>query len=314
VTQALSEPPKVKFYPREEITSCTDCRGHFGLLTGFWKFKFRLENLSGKDLIVYGHQFDQDEEFSFLQTIQYINPHVCEWHYPWGSTDERGGWEGRSSFYKTEKILKPGHYLEIESGISEDNVIPVRFLAYIGTKDSREPYRIFSEPYRMIKSNGGKPMLKVGEETCNAACDLSIDQAPAILGIKLGMSLSEFKTKFPETEIHSIANTKYDFKTAYLWNWNEDAYNTDVSFLDDRVVEIEFKLKSLEKTRTRTDFYRLVADKIKLPYYWEPYQERWECRDFLISVLPNKMPTITIRNKAFIKVRENMAEENLKRK
>jgi hypothetical protein len=128
------------------------------------------------------------------------------------------------------------------------------------------------------------------------------------------MPLSEFKTKFPKTEVHSIANTKYDFKTAYLWNWNEDAYHTNVSFLDDRVVEIDFQLKSLEKARTRTDFYRLVADKIKLPYYWELYQERWECRDFLISVLPNEMPTITILKKTFVKVQEDMAEEDLKRR
>ena len=123
------EIPKVKFYPYGELTFCKGC-GHFN--RGYWNLKFRLENLSGKDLVVYGEKYD--EEFDFINQIQYRNPDICEWQYSHGSSKKRVSWK-QESIDKKKFILKAGQSIESVRGIDiYGNQIPRRFTAYIANK------------------------------------------------------------------------------------------------------------------------------------------------------------------------------------
>jgi hypothetical protein len=310
---ADAEVPKVRFYPQKELTFCKDCYRNFD--EKVWRFKFKLENLSGKDLIVYGNQFEKDE-FSFGYTWQYKNPNTCEWQYSYGSSENRCDWKCVPSSYKNKIILKPGEFIERSGDAVEDAKTPQRITAYVAANPDEDAYEIFSEPYLLVKSSDekGTPVLKVVDEECTPDCNLSIGQSPSIHGIKLGMSLEDFKKVFPKARVSKSNEKNYEIKWAWLWDWNEeDGYDINLTFLDEKVVQIEVKFRSLKDTRMRTDFYQLVSAKIGLPYFWQPYGEKWECRDFLIRVLPNEIPTITIWNKAFIKVQEKIAEEDWKK-
>ncbi len=307
------ETPKVRFYPQEELTFCKGCFGHFK--EDGWRFKFKLENLSGKDLIVYGHRVDE-KEFIFINEIQYKNPDICEWQYSYGSSGKRCDWKCMPSFYKDRIIVKAGESIETEGGAFENNKIPERYTAYIAESPNEDAHEIFSEPYLLVKSpdkNKKEPVLKIVDEECKPNCNLSIEQSANIRGIKLETTLAEFIKNFPKATLSNSTFRNYKLTYARLWDWNNDAYNLNLTFLDEKVVRIEAQFKSLEDTRWRTDFYRLIAEKIQLHYFWEPYRGSWECEDFLIEVLTNKSPTITIWNKEFIKIHDIMAEEDLKK-
>lgn len=311
--------PKVRFYPLTELTFCKGCFGHFG--ADGWSFKYKLENLSAKDIIVYGHQFEGDKNFTFTYQIQYKNPDICEWQYSYGSSDKRSGWNGISDFFKSKIILKSGQSIQTSGGAFEDNKIPERYTAYIAENANEEPHEIFSEPYLLIKSSNDKktrtekaiPILKIVDEECTPRCKLSAHDSPVIRGLRLGTSLEEFMRKFPTAKVAKLHADKYKYKYVWIWDFNEDAFSTRVNFLDDKVARLEVQFKSLKDTRIRADFFQLVSEKIQMPYYWEPYQTQWECKDFLVEVLTNVDPTISVSTKEFLRVRDQINEDELKK-
>lgn len=317
---ANGQVPKVRFYPDTELTFCKGCFGRFTKSDG-WEFKFRLENHSEKDLIVYGSQFDG--EFLFTNTYQYKNPDICEWQYPYGSSEKRCGWKCVSQIQKNKVILKAGETIETR-GAAIENRLPERVIAYIAETTDEEPHEIFSEPYYLVRtpainnsnSENNQPILKVGDEECTPKCDLLMEDAADILGIRLGMSLEDFKKRFPKTEISELHKDKYNYRMAYVWrdlrSLTTDVTSLNINFLDDKVARIEVQLKSLRNTRHRTDFYQLVSEAIKMPRYWKPFRQGWECQDFFIDVLTNEMPTITIMTKHFTKVRDKINEDALR--
>lgn len=150
---AAAEVPKVKFFPTNELTFCKGCFGHFN----GWSFKYRLENHSGRDLIVYGTGLGK--EFNFVHEVQYRNPDICEWQYGYGSSDRRCDWKCKSSYYKSKIVLKAGGSIETTGGILDNNTLTERGNAFIASDYESEPHEIFSDPYTLVRlaSNKSNP-------------------------------------------------------------------------------------------------------------------------------------------------------------
>jgi len=312
----FSQPPKIKFYPFGKLTLCKGC-GHAH--TDYWRLKYRLENVSGSDLIVYGMQLGDDVDF--IHEVQYRNPHLCEWQYGNGETERRVRWSDLPTHEKTKIYLKAGESIESERGIggyawggSID--APARWVTWITASSDVEPYEVFSDP--IIEVNGTninrseELSYRVVDAFCTPQCRLNDDQSPTIQGIRLGMTLSEFQKQFPNVKISPMHDGLHNIKMGFLWDFKIDAYDLVISFLDDKVATIEAHFRSLKNARSRDDFYRLISNKIGIPY-WPPYQLGWECKGLMIEVIPNLDPTIIIQTKEYIKARDRLNELNLKK-
>jgi len=313
---AQAQAPKVKFYPYGDLVLCKGC-GH--ARSDYWRLKFRLENISGKDLVVYGRKYG-DSDFNFMNQIQYKNPHLCEWQYGSGESERRVSWKEMSKDERVPVVLKAGQYLESENGIGGFyylDATPTRFTTFIAADAESEPLEYFSEPYIGLVGDrplaNEKPQYKIVDDTCVPQCAISIDQSPNVRGIRLGLRLSEFQRQFPKLEINALHQDLANYKTSYLFDWKEDAYSINLVFLDDVVQSIEVQFKSLKGSRRRTDFYPLIAHKIGMSSYWQPFRAGWECKDFIVDVVANDDPTITIRTKAYLKVRDMINNEHIKR-
>lgn len=314
-----AETQKIHYFPIGNLTLCKGC-GHSH--SDYWRGNFRIENLSDQDFILYGWYF----EGKFLPSgmIQRRNPDLCEWQYGNGKNKDIE-WSKKSSLDKEEFVLKSKQSIEIESGFDEfDYNKAIRFTVYSASKLNEVPTEVFSDAFSVtakpIRDEQGnlldyeKPVFSSINDSCDSNCKLSIEQSPNIKGIKLEMTLANFKIKFPKARISKSDEKKYNIKWAWLWDYNEDAFNTSVTFLDDKIVRIETKFKSLENARDGGNLYLIVAEKLGLKEFWTPFSNTFECKDFLIDVLSNQNPTVTIWNKSFIEVRDKINEEVLRKK
>ena len=316
---AHAETQKIHYFPVGKLTLCKGC-GHSHSDT--WRGKFRIENVSDEDLILYGHFYDG--EFSPGGLIQRRSPDVCEWQYGNGKI-EYLEWSKQSSLNKEEFILKSKQSIQFESHFGEFDLRQItRFTTCVKEKSAAEPHEIFSDAFTLraneVKDENGNLLRYENfvfvdvDENCNPNCKLSIEQSPSVKGIKLEMTLDDFKVKFPKAKISKSKEKKYNIKWAWLWDWNADASDISVTFLDDRIVRIETKFKSLENARDKGNLYLIVAEKLGLENFWTSFSNTFECKDFLIDVLPNQNPTITIWIKSFIEVRDKMNEEAIRKK
>ena len=314
-----AETQKIRYFPVGELTLCKGC-GHSHSDT--WCGKFRIENVSVEDLILYGNYYDG--EFSPGGLIQRRNLDLCEWRYGNGKA-KYIEWNKQSSLGKEEFILKAKQSIEFESHFGEFDLRQItRFTTYVKETSATEPSEVFSDAFTLkadaVKDENGKLLRYENfvfadvDKNCDPNCKLSIDQSPSIKGIKLGMTLIDFKNSFPKARISKSKEKKYNIKWVWLWDWNEDVFNISVTFLDDKIVKIETKFKSLENARDKGNLYLIVAEKLGLKDFWTTSSSTFECKDFLIDVLPNQNPTITIWNKSFIEVRDKINEEALRKK
>jgi len=313
-----AQAPAVKFYPVGPPILCKGC-GH--ARTDYWRVKFRLQNLSDSNIVVYGRVFDA--RFDFISDFQNRNPHVCEWQYGFGESERRVQWKDLPSSEKVPIVLKSGEFIESEGGIGGfyESYRVTRVTAFVAQSLATETFEIGSTPYiAFSESTGGETFgYRIVADECTPLCMIGAGSSPNVNGIRLGMSLAEFQTRFPKVEIHRLHKKVVSFKVAYIWGWkqdekwDQDAYDVDVSFLDDKVARIEALIRSLNGKRRDPDFFNLVAKKIQLPF-WPPYGPGWECKDFKVDVLTNEQPTITIQTKAFIKVQAMLAERDIKKR
>ncbi len=155
----LAQNPKVRYHFIGEITKCEKC-GRWG--EDIWEGKFRIENISKGNLIIYGNKYSG--EFSPSSLIQRRNSDVCEWKYGNGRA-KYATWNERSSLDKQEQILKPNQFIDIEFGLNEfDFNESIRFTAYIAAMSGEEPDEVFSEAFilqaEVIRDENGKLLKK----------------------------------------------------------------------------------------------------------------------------------------------------------
>lgn len=311
---------KIHYFPIGELTLCKGC-GHSHSDT--WRGTFRIENLSDTDFIIYGWYLDG--KFLPGGMIQRRNPDLCEWQYGNGKNKDIE-WSEKSSLDKEEFVLKSKQSIEFESHFDEfDFNKAIRFTTYLTAKSGVEPKEIFSDAFTLtakpIRDESGKlldyekPLFASVNDNCDPNCKISIEQSPNVRGIKLGMTFIDFKKIFPTARTSKAKEKNYKIKWAWLSDVNnENSFDTKATFLDEKVVRIETKFKSLKNAREESNFYLVVADKLGLAKSWTPYSSTFECKDFLVDVLSNENPTVTIWDKSFIEVRDKINEEELKKK
>lgn len=299
----------VKFFPVGVPEYCKGC-GHAG--KSFWKLTIRIENVSGGDLILYGSQLG--DEFHELNMFQRRNPNVCEWEYGYGESVRRVPWKKMQAHEKVPRVLKAGEVLEAGGGFDEwDANSPIRYTAFIGKPSDPIPTEVFSAAFLPVL--GARPedaSFRLVDTNCSPQCKIGISESPKIMGVRLGMSIEDFRSVYPRVEIQKLHKKLANYKVAYIWNWNSDAYSIYVTFINDKVARIEPKFKSLNKARDREGFWERISSTIGMPHFWEPFQSKWKCPDFVVEIIPNEDPTISIHTPEYMKIRDLINEEFIK--
>lgn len=96
--------------------------------------------------------------------------------------------------------------------------------------------------------------FKIIDNECTPSCTLSFDQSPAISNVRLGMSLDELKKIHPTVEISKSESKKYNYAWASILDLKQDLYSVYVTFVDNKIIEIRAKFKSIEQLRKTTNF------------------------------------------------------------
>jgi len=207
-----------------------------------------------------------------------------------------------------------GEVLDSQGDFSEWDVrAPIRYAAFIGMPSDSTPTEVFSTPF--VPVFGAMPdatSFRLVDNVCAPQCKIGISESPTIMGIRLGMSIKDFRELYPNVKIHRLHKTLANYKVAYIWAWSRDAYSVNLTFINDKVARIEPKFRSLNKARGREDFWERISSTIGMPYFWEPFQSEWKCPDFVVEVIPNEDPTITIQTPEYMKVRDRINEEFIK--
>lgn len=306
----------IHYFPVGDLTFCKGC-GHDGIDT--WRGKFRVENLSDKDLILYG--WYMEGKFLPAGMIQRRNPDVCEWQYPNRKTTDIE-WDRKSSLEKEEFILKAKQILEFESHFNGyDFNKPTRFTFYVGTKSGEVPEEGISDAFSLsakpVQDESGKffiyetPVFSAVNNDCDPGCKLSIEQSPSIRGIKLGMTLEEFKKLFPNEKIKKA--DKYNSRYLSLYDKDGGARWISITFLNDKVIKFEVQFYSVQEVKGTDSFYLKAAEKFGLEKFWTPNSSIFECKDFEIEIMPDNTASTVIRDKAAKEIWEKIVEDSYKK-
>ena len=306
---AVAQDHLVKFYPVGVPKYCKGC-GHAG--TSFWKLPIRIENVSGSDLILYGTQLG--DEFYVLNMFQHRNPNVCEWEYGYGEPVRRVPWKEMQDYEKVPHVLKSGEVLEAEGDFDESDIkAPKRYTAFVGKTSDSTPAEVFSTPF--VPVFGATPeaaSFRLVDDVCSPQCKIGISESPKIMGVRLGMSVKDFRAVYPNVKIQRLHEKLANYQIAYIWAWSWDAYSVNVTFINDKVARIEPKFRSLNKVRDGDNFWERISSTIGMPYFWEPFQSEWKCPDFVVEIIANEDPTITIQTPEYMKVRDRINEAFVK--
>ncbi|MGB4991037.1 MAG: hypothetical protein WBO10_17505, partial [Pyrinomonadaceae bacterium] len=297
VVSTSAQDQLVKFYPVGVPKYCKGC-GHTG--RSFWKLTIRIENISGDNLILYGSQLGG--EFYALNMFQRRNPHICEWEYGDGDSVRRVPWKEMKEYEKVPRVLKAGEVLEAEGSYDEWDVkAPTRFTAFVGKPSDSTPTEVFSTP--LVPVFGATPddaSFRLVDNVCSPQCKIGISESPKIMGVRLGMTMKDFRVLYPNIKVQRLHKKLANYKVAYISAWSWNAYSVNVTFIDDKVGRIEPTFRSLNESRDREDFWELISSTIGMPYYWEPFLLEWKCQDFVVEVTPNENPTITIQTTEYM--------------
>ncbi len=301
----------VQFHPVGEPTLCKGC-GHAG--RDYWKLTIRLKNVSGSDLVLYGDKIG--DEFDALNYFQRRNTNTCKWEYGFGETTRRVAWSEMRPDEKVPRLFKANEVIDSVAGFDRfDNDMTLRLTAFVAKSSAVEPTEIFSEPYKpKVSIDSDSASYSVVNDSCSPLCTIGLTESPKISGIQLGMSVNEFSRLYPKIKIHTLYKRPDTFKTAYIWAWDSDAYSINVTFINDSVGRIEPKFRSLDKARDRDDFWQRISSTIGMPKFWKPFMSEWKCLDFVVEVVTNENPDIFIQTPEYMRVRDRINNEELKRR
>ena len=194
--ESAAQSPLVEYYPHGDPVLCKGC-DHFK--QDIWKVPFRLKNISAGKVIVYGTRFN--EMFDIPGQIQYRSMGTCDWQFPNGSTDEREHWKNLSSMDKNSVVLEPGQSLETEQGIGGHGTarfVPTRRIVFVSTNVGSEPMGVASTSYIEVKQADGSLTYKLVDDTCTPLCTTSLEQSPAIRGIRIGNEIEGLPSAVPD--------------------------------------------------------------------------------------------------------------------
>lgn len=308
---SLAQEPLVKFYP---VGTPQYCKGCGPLGEDYWNVTIRLENVSGSDLILYGQKLG--DKFYALSGFQRRNPNTCEWEYGSGETIRRVPWNEMPDHERIPQLFSAGEVIDSEGSFgSFEGQTAKRYTAFVSRSRDVPPTEIFSSPFEAVfASTPDRATFRLVDNVCSPQCKIGIRESPKIGGIQLGMSIEEFRTLYSKVKIHTLGKRPDIYRTAYIWTWTSDAYRINVTFINDKIGSIESQFKSLEKARDREDFWERISLTIRMPYFWKPFQSEWKCSDFVVHVVPNVNPTITIQTPGYIKFRDRINAKAFRRK
>lgn len=307
----FAQSPQVEFSPYGEARLCKGC-DHWKM--DVWEVKYRVKNVSDRDIVVFGTK-DSDGTFDLATEVQYRNQHTCEWEYWYGESKNRVQWQGRPDYYKVPMVLKPGETLEAAGGLGGYGSIlgrPVRRALYVSFVVDDVPIEVFSLPLNYVLPKKGENLTyQIVEDRCVRNCKMDTF-VPTIQGVKLGMTVKEFQALFPDKQVDYIRK-ELEWGRILVWDKKSSKWSMTVSFLNEKVEQIEPSFPSLYGTGKWPDIYQRVAKLIGMTDYVAPDNGGWRCSDFIIDVVDNDDPIITISSKKYEEFQAERNEESFKK-
>lgn len=103
------------------------------------------------------------------------------------------------------------------------------------------------------------------EASATSECALTLAEAPALLGMRLGMSLNETRAAAPNLGLGRKILKANGVSTSLSSRPNEEAEGVINSFLDDRLFEIDVLYSRANKLNGTQEFIREFSKKFNLP-------------------------------------------------
>ncbi len=134
-------------------------------------------------------------------------------------------------------------------------------------------------------------MTAVSVSAQETTCNLTLAQAPALRGFRLGMSAKEFKARYPSVEVREIdevGGAKAEIFSNDSASKIDKAELKDVEsitllFADDRLESISVRYTNIIKWESADQFVSTISKALNLPGTWksvEWWQESLQCDGF----------------------------------
>jgi hypothetical protein len=98
-----------------------------------------------------------------------------------------------------------------------------------------------------------------------APCTLTLKDAPALLGMQLGMTLEQTRAAAPNLELSSRRRKPNGVSISLSARANEEAEGVVNSYLNDRLFEIDILYNSRSQWNSTADFVLNLSRKLNLP-------------------------------------------------
>jgi hypothetical protein len=155
------------------------------------------------------------------------------------------------------------------------------------------------------------------------ACKLTLEQSPALRGFRLGMSLEQFKARYPGVPVTeqpsglmTVGLARGGFQGADAAAF-EGVNNIGLSFLDGRLVSLWVGYDNTVQWRGVEQFASRVSELLKLPDAWvsEPGADTYgmKCAGFQLRVSPNQIHLTIPGYQEVLRARSELREEERRR-
>lgn len=136
----------------------------------------------------------------------------------------------------------------------------------------------------------------IGSNTAGAQCNLTLKEAPALFGVRLGMTYEEIKAAAPNLGLGGKKRKENGFSTSMTSKPNDEANGVVTNYLDDKLFEISVLFGS--KSQNTADFVQEFSKKFNLPLQgWskKPTENRYSmtCNGFTVEASEQNQIVIT---------------------
>lgn len=140
--------------------------------------------------------------------------------------------------------------------------------------------RLEPDPEQLLRARPSQPELLSSAPRAAAPCTMSLAQAPAIAGFRLGMTREEVQARFPNSPVPAPDESGLSIMhlrgiQAPAGSALEGANNLTIELLDDRLVYIRVSYATTDKWQSMDEFVASVAERLGVRGQWKRFYD-WE--------------------------------------
>jgi outer membrane protein TolC len=140
--------------------------------------------------------------------------------------------------------------------------------------------RLEPDPEQVLRANPARTEIPGTAQPLPASCTLTVAQAPSIGGFRLGMTMDEARSRFPNNSIP--APDERGVSTLHLRGIQsppgsalEGANNLTIEFVDGRLSYIRISYPVTNRWQSKDEFVAHIAERMNINGSWKPFYD-WE--------------------------------------